>query len=105
MDKVLIAVIVALGVVACERGTSPNSPNPIGRHSAQNPSAAPTQPRDSQVDELSFESFDTNKDGVITPNEALAAPGLDFASADTDNSHAVTRQEFAAAMARSRPGG
>ena len=42
MDKVLIAVIVALGMVACERGTSPNSPNPIGRPSAQNPSAAPT---------------------------------------------------------------
>ncbi len=105
MDKVLIAMIVALGMIACQRGTSPNSPNPTGRPSAQTPRAAKAQSGDSQLAQLSFESFDTNKDGVITPNEALATPGLDFASADTDNSHAVTRQEFAAAMARARPGG
>ena len=50
-------------------------------------SPRPGQGTESQVAEwLSFESVDTNKDGVITQNEALAVQGLDFASADTDNS-------------------
>jgi Ca2+-binding EF-hand superfamily protein len=66
----------------------------------------PSQSRDSsQVAQLSFDSVDTNKDGVITPNEALAVPGLDFSSADTDKSRTLDRQEFAAAMATTRPGG
>jgi len=42
---------------------------------------------------------------VITQNEALAVQGLDFASADKDNSHTLSRQEFDAAMAKGRPGG
>jgi hypothetical protein len=54
---------------------------------------------------LSFESVDANKDGVITPNEALAVQGLDFVSADKDNSRTLSREEFAAAMAKQRPGG
>jgi EF hand len=113
MDKVLIAALVALGMVACERSTSPSSPNPAARPSAQvsrtapqAPSAVPSQSGDSsQVAQLSFDSVDANKDGVITPNEALAVPGLDFSSADTDKSHTLDRQEFAAAMATTRPGG
>jgi len=120
MNKVWIAAIVLAGLCACDRDTSPNSPNspnPAGRPSARNPSTLPGQSRDSaassesrepqQVAQLTFEDVDTNKDGVITPNEALAIPGLDFTSADKDNSHTLSRQEFAAAMAaiRSGPGG
>jgi len=48
---------------------------------------------------------DANKDGVITQNEALAVQGLDFASADKDNSHTLSRQEFDAAINKTRPGG
>ena len=138
----LAMVVVGLGsVAACNRDTTPSSPNraappdrsappraqntnPAGASGAQNPnpSAAPgtspsgvpgesnTSPRpgqgtESQVAQLSFESVDANKDGVITQNEALAVPGLDFASADKDNSKALSRQEFDAAMAKTRPGG
>jgi hypothetical protein len=68
-------------------------------------SPRPGQGANTQVAQLSFEAVDTNHDGVITQNEALAVPGLDFASADTDNSHTLSRQEFDAAMAKTRPGG
>jgi hypothetical protein len=54
---------------------------------------------DTQVAQLTFSDVDTNKDGAITPNEALAVPGFDFTSADKDNSHTVSPQEFAAGMA------
>jgi hypothetical protein len=127
MRKLLLATMIAIGmgsVAACNPDTTPGTPNrggPPGSAppTAQTPSrsappaAADTSPRpgegtESQVAQLSFESVDTNKDGVITPNEALAVPGLDFASADTDNSKTLSRQEFAAAMAKlqqQRPGG
>ena len=105
-----------------DRSAPPRAQNPSGAPGAQsaNPSGAPgtqsapgasnTSPRpgqgaESQVAQLSFESVDTNKDGVITQNEALAVPGLDFASADKDNSHTLSHQEFDAAMAKTRPGG
>jgi hypothetical protein len=87
------------------------SANPSGAPGAQStPGASNTSPRpgqgtESQVAQLSFESVDTNRDGVITQNEALAVPGLDFASADKDNSKALSHQEFDAAMAKTRPGG
>lgn len=162
MKKLLLVAMVAMGlgsVAACNRDTTPGSPNratPPDRSAPpraqnQSPSSAAgssaqntnpgapgsagaqssnpgasganpssgaqstspssnTSPRsgqgtESQVAQLSFESADTNKDGVITQNEALAVPGLDFASADKDNSHTLSRQEFDAAMAKSRPGG
>ncbi len=54
--------------------------------------------------QLSFESVDTNKDGVITQNEALAVPGLDFASADKDNSHTLSHQEFDSRDGEDGPG-
>jgi hypothetical protein len=117
-------VIVGLGsVAACNRDTTPGAPNratppgsapptaqsrtPAGAPEASSTSPRPGQGTESQVAQLSFESVDTNKDGVITPNEALAVPALDFASADTDNSKTLSRQEFAAAMAKvqPRPGG
>jgi hypothetical protein len=114
-------VIIGLGsVAACNRDTTPGAPNratPPGSApptaQSRTPAAAPgalNSPRpgegtESQVAQLSFESVDTNKDGVITPNEALAVAGLDFASADTDKSKTLSRQEFAAAMAKTRPGG
>ena len=138
----LAMVVVGLGsVAACNRDTTPSSPNraappdrsappraqntnPAGAPGAQNPnpSAAPgtspsgapgesnASPRpgqgtESQLAQLSFESVDTNKDGVITQNEALAVPGLDFASADKDSNKTLSRQEFDAAMAKTRPGG
>lgn len=111
MNRMVIAAIVALGVSACDNGTSPSSPASPARPSAQSPSAAQSQsplssqPRESEIAQLSFDAVDTNKDGVITPAEALAVPGLDFSSADTDKSHTLSRQEFSAAMATVQPGG
>jgi hypothetical protein len=168
MKKVLLAAIVAVGlgsVAACNRDTTPSSPNRAnpgdrsgGQPRAQNtspssaagsqagnqsgasqsttspsasgpqssspsassgqqsssdsgaPGASNTSPRpgqgtESQVAQLSFESVDTNRDGVITQNEALAVSGFDFAAADKDGNHTVSRQEFDAAMANKRPGG
>ena len=136
MRKILLVTMVVIGlgsVAACNSDTTPVAPNrasppdraapptagartPTGAPGAQDPSlsgAPNTSPRpgqgtEPQVAQLTFESVDTNKDGVITPNEALAVPGLDFASADTDNSKTLSRQEFAAAMAKmqqARPGG
>lgn len=80
------------------QGSSPSA-------DASNTSPRPGQGTASQVAQLSFESVDTNKDGVITQNEALAVQGLDFASTDKDNNHSLSRQEFEAAMASRRPGG
>jgi hypothetical protein len=123
MKNFLLVTLVMIGlgsVAACNRDTTPSSPNraspPTAPPRAQNPNpagapgASTTSPRpgqgtETQVAQLSFDSVDTNKDGVITQNEALAVPGLDFASADKDNSHSLSRQEFEAAMAKTRPGG
>jgi len=123
MRKLLLATMVVIGMgaaAACNRDTTPGTPNrsnpPSAPPTAQRaPSGAPgaqgsTSPRpgqgtEQQVAQLSFESVDTNKDGVITQNEALAVSGLDFATADTDNSKSLSRQEFASAMAKTRPGG
>jgi hypothetical protein len=124
MRKLLLATMIVIGmgsVAACNRDTTPGTPNrttPPGSAppQAQSPSrsappaASNTSPRpgegtESQVAQLTFESVDTNKDGVITQNEALAVRGLDFASADTDNSKTLSRQEFAAAMAKLQPPG
>ena len=116
----LLAIAIGLGsVAACNNGTpvSPNrasppaappraqSSTPTGAPGASSTSPRPGQGTESQVAQLSFEAADTNKDGVITQNEALAVPGLDFASADKDNSHTLSHQEFDAAMAKARPGG
>ena len=79
--------------------------SPSSSADASNTSPRPGQGTASQVAQLSFESVDTNKDGVITQNEALAVQGLDFASTDKDNNHSLSRQEYEAAMASRRPGG
>ena len=126
MKKFLLAAMLVFGlgsVAACSPDTTPGSPNrvnpPAAPPRAQNPNpagapgtpdASTTSPRpgqgtETQVAQLSFEAVDTNHDGVITQNEALAVPGLDFASADKDNSHTLSHQEFDAAMAKTRPGG
>ena len=122
MRKLLLVTMVVIGmgsVAACNSDTTPSSPNrsnppaapptaqrtPPGAPGAPSTSPRPGQGTEQQVAQLSFESVDTNKDGVITQNEALAVPGLDFASADADNSKSLSRQEFAAAMAKSGPGG
>jgi hypothetical protein len=158
MKKFLLVAMVAIGlgsVAACNRDTTPSSPNratpgdrsgqpraqntspssaagsraanqsgapgsqstspsaasrqqstsPSGAPGASNTSPRPGQGTESQVAQLSFESVDTNKDGVITQNEALAVSGFDFAGADKDGDHTVSRQEFDAAMANKRPGG
>jgi len=132
MKKSLLVALVVVGlgsVAACNRDTTPGSPNRVNpptappRAQSSNPPGAPGAPStqsaphasnvsprpgqgtETQVAQLSFDSVDTNKDGVITQNEALAVPGLDFASADKDNNHSLSHQEFDAAMAKTRPGG
>ena len=46
-----------------------------------------------------FDQVDTNGDGRITAQEALAVPGLDFSRMDADKNQSVTPEEFASAMA------
>lgn len=58
-----------------------------------------------QAPRITFESVDTNGDGHITPQEALAVPTLDFTRMDTDRNMSVTPDEFATAMALGRPRG
>ncbi len=72
---------------------------------ACNGTPGPAQSNVAQGSAQSFDAADANNDGVITKQEALATPGLDFARLDADKNNAVTRQEYDNAMARSRPGG
>jgi len=53
--------------------------------------------------QVSFEAVDTNKDGKIDANEAEGIPGFNFSSADVDDNHSVSRQEFQTAMANATP--
>jgi len=102
MDKLIIAAMVAVAlyaVGACDRSAGTGATYPAAPPSAQTPGTRSAQSSESQIAELSFEAVDRNEDGVITPEEALAVPGLDFKSADTDNSLTLSRQEFAAALA------
>ena len=57
-----------------------------------------------QAPRPTFESVDTNGDGRITAQEALASPGVDFARMDADKNQSVTPDEFASAT-RARPRG
>ncbi|HZF29826.1 MAG TPA: hypothetical protein VE907_11950 [Gammaproteobacteria bacterium] len=61
--------------------------------------------RVAQAPRPTFDSVDTNGDGHITPQEALAVPGLDFTRMDADKNQSVTPDEFASAMALGRPRG
>jgi len=45
-----------------------------------------------------FDRADSNKDGVVTQNEATIVPNLDFAAADTDKNAALTPEEFTVAV-------
>ena len=58
-----------------------------------------------QAPAITFESVDTNRDGRITAQEALASPGLDFTRMDADKNQSVTPDEFASAMALRKPRG
>jgi hypothetical protein len=90
---------------ACDRSTPPYAADPAVPPPARASSTPPSQTRDSNLAQLSFDAADTNKDGVITRDEASFVPGLDFAAADTDGSSTLSRQEFAAATATLHPGG
>ena len=46
-----------------------------------------------------FESFDSNSDGIITLAEAKGRFAKRFASIDTDNSESITKAEFDTMMA------
>jgi hypothetical protein len=58
-----------------------------------------------QAPQPSFETADANGDGRITSQEALTVPGLNFDRMDTDKNLSVTPQEYASAIALSRPRG
>ena len=58
-----------------------------------------------QAQRPTFDSVDTNHDGRITAQEALAVPGLDFNRMDADKNMSVTPDEFASATALGRPRG
>jgi hypothetical protein len=47
----------------------------------------------------SFDAADSNKDGVVSENEAGSVRNLDFAAADTDKNAALTPEEFTVAFA------
>lgn len=44
----------------------------------------------------SFEEVDTNRDGMISAEEAAAVEALDFATADTNQDGVIDRAEYAA---------
>ena len=52
-----------------------------------------------QAPRPTFESVDKNGDGRITTQEALDAPGLDFARLDADKNQSISRDEFNSATA------
>lgn len=52
-----------------------------------------------QAPRPTFGQVDTNGDGRITAQEALAVPGLDFNRMDADKNQSVTPEEFASAIA------
>jgi len=55
--------------------------------------------------EAIFDRLDTNHDGVISPDEALAARGRLFDSIDADHDGIITAAEFEAAKASARSAG
>jgi hypothetical protein len=88
MNKITIATLLSAGMVtlaACD--------------SASNDVAGVEEPQ------VSFEAADANGDGRITTQEGLAVPGLQFDRMDSDKNMAVTREEYATAMALARPRG
>jgi hypothetical protein len=52
-----------------------------------------------------FDTADSNKDGVVSQHEAISVVNLDFAAADTDRNAALSPEEFQVAMASARPPG
>ena len=85
MQKLTLAALssaaLLLTLAGCDRAKGPGSANV-----AQ--AARPT-----------FDQVDTNGDGRITTQEALAVPGLDFSRMDADKNGSVTPDEFQSAMA------
>jgi hypothetical protein len=53
----------------------------------------------------SFDTADSNKDGVVSQQEASSVRNLDFAAADTDKNAALSPEEFQVAIADSLPPG
>lgn len=47
-----------------------------------------------------FQDIDTNKDGVITQEEAVQVEGLDMASADTNGDGQLSQEEYEAAASK-----
>jgi hypothetical protein len=62
-------------------------------------SNGPGSAKVAQAARPTFEQVDTNGDGRITAQEALAVPGLDFSRMDADKNQSVTPDEFKSAMA------
>ena len=90
MNNAMVATLVGLSmyaVAACEKAVDESA-----RNGAQGP-------------QVSFQAADANGDGRITSQEALAVPGLNFERMDSDRNQSVSPQEFATAMALSRPRG
>ena len=89
MNKITIATLLGAGMVtlaACDNASN----NDVAG---------------AQAPQVSFETADANGDGRITSQEGLAVPGLQFDRMDSDKNMAVTREEFATAMALARPRG
>jgi hypothetical protein len=100
MNKLGIATMAAFGIVGTALAQQP------GQQAAQGPQQ-PTrseQPAgDDRTDQVTFETADKNKDGVVNREEGNAIDGFDYSRADTNEDELVSRQEFQTAMATSTP--
>jgi len=118
MKKMLLAAAVAAcfgtaayaqqptqpGQPAAQPGQSP-SQQPRQQQPSQQPGAQPAPRGGDRTDQVSFETADKNKDGMVNTEEAGQIAGFDFSRADTNSDKQLSRQEYQAAMATSTPRG
>jgi Ca2+-binding EF-hand superfamily protein len=102
MKKLAFATLVAMGVATAAVAQPPSQPSPPPR--AQ-PQAVPAPPGNDRTNQMTFETADKNKDGLVNKEEGNQINGFDFSRADTNNDATLTRAEFQAAMAKSTPRG
>jgi len=100
MNKTAIATFLALGLGGAA----------FAQQAGQQPAPAPQQPvrseqpnGDDRSDQVTFETADKDKDGVVNPEEGNAIDGFDFSRADVNDDEILSRQEYQAAMATSTP--
>jgi Ca2+-binding EF-hand superfamily protein len=97
MRKLAFATFAALGVATAALAQQPTPP--------PRPEVVPAPPGNDRTNQVTFETADKNKDGLVNKEEGNLINGFDFSRADTNDDATLTRAEFQAAMAKSTPRG